>query len=133
MSSDVVADTGGGAMVGLPALTLEEVRLLYAVNLLRSLTRHAGSYDEHVDGLRHTILDVRTAVLHRFPPQSPDGLYRLPAVTVGELRYLRLALANLHDGLGHLSAFGDLGGSQLAPAALLQRITQVAGAHPAAQ
>jgi hypothetical protein len=93
--------------VELPPLTTAEVRLLYAaVHLFRSLVRHAAAYTEDNAALRRPVLDVRAEVVLRFPPRGADGLYRFPPLTPDEDRYVRLALAHLGDGLGHLGAYG---------------------------
>ena len=49
-------DPPGGATVVLPPLTTAEVRLLHAaVQLFRSLARHASAYDDAHSGLRTRI------------------------------------------------------------------------------
>ena len=109
--------------VALPPLTTAEVRLLYAaVHLFRSLVRHAAAYDEANAQLRRPVLDVRAEVLLRFPPRGDDGRYRFPPLTAAEVRYARLALANLADGLGHLGGYGPSVPDPGAPARLLAKL-----------
>lgn len=121
-------DPPGGATVVLPPLTTAEVRLLHAaVQLFRSLARHASAYDDAHAGLRRPVLDVRAEVVLRFPPQSADGLFRLPPLTPEEARYVRLALDNLDDGLGHLAAYGAPAPDRGAPGRLRARIAAAPG------
>jgi hypothetical protein len=121
-------DQPAGSPVVLPPLTLAEVRLLQsAAQLFRSLVRHAAAYDDAHTALRSPLLDVRAEVVLRFPPQGPDGLFRLPPLTPDEAHFLRLALANLDDGLGHLAAYGPSVPDPGAPGRLLARITAATG------
>ena len=112
----------------LPPLTLAEVRLLQsAAQLFRSLVRHASAYDDAHAGLRSPLLDVRAEVVLRFPPQGDDGLFRLPPLTTDEARFLRLAVANLDDGLGHLAVYGLPVPDPGAPGRLLARLSAGTG------
>ncbi|MEU2350805.1 hypothetical protein [Modestobacter sp. NPDC049651] len=116
------------ATVVLPPLDTAEVRLLYAaVHLFRSLVRHAAAYDDANAVLRRPVLDVRADVLLRFPPRGAGGRYVYPPLTAEEGRFVRLALANLADGLGHLGRYGDPAPDPGAPGRLLARITAVPG------
>jgi hypothetical protein len=106
-----------------PPLREDEIRMLYAAaNLLRSLTRHAAGYSAPVHAARGTILDVRQDAIHRFPRPDADGLYQLPPLTAGEHQFLLVALANLRDGLGHLSVYAVLEGDQAAVTRLLSKL-----------
>lgn len=116
------------AAVVLPPLDTAEVRLLYAaVHLFRSLVRHAAAYTEANAELRRPVLDVRSEVVLRFPPRSEDGRYRFPPLTAQEARFVRLALANLADGLGHLGSYGPPVPDPGAPGRLLARLPAAAG------